>query len=101
MGGDVTDLSSTMSSQSTRYFAKSMPGFVMALNSKLFPLGSLKNIVHCSPGAPLKRIWGSMTNCRKSTFPQQLRRRFFCRFCPNVHIVPRTEYQHVPRRLPL
>ena len=34
----------------TKYFAKRLSGFVIALNSSAFPLGSLKNIVHCSPG---------------------------------------------------
>ena len=32
--------------------AKRYEGFVIALNSKLFPVGSLKNIVHCSPTRP-------------------------------------------------
>lgn len=33
-------------------------GFVIALNSSAFPLGSLKNIVHCSPGCPSNRSRG-------------------------------------------
>lgn len=39
-----------------------LPGFVMALNSRLLPLGSLKNMVHCSPGWPSKRRCGFMMN---------------------------------------
>jgi hypothetical protein len=34
----------------------------MALNSRLFPEGSLKNMVHCSPGMPLNRRVGGMMN---------------------------------------
>ena len=37
-------------SYDTKYLAKRFSGLVMALNSSAFPLGSLKNIVHCSPG---------------------------------------------------
>jgi len=36
----------------TMYFANKFSGFVIALNYKLFPDGSLKNIVHCYPGCP-------------------------------------------------
>lgn len=36
----------------TKYFANRLLGVVMALNSRLLPLGSLKNMVHCSPGLP-------------------------------------------------
>ena len=35
---------------STWYFANRFSGLVIALNSKELPLGSWKNIVHCSPG---------------------------------------------------
>ena len=41
-----------------------------ALNSRAFPDGSRKNIVHCSPGSPSKRTYGSITKsvptCRES-----------------------------------
>src|SRR6476620_11391695 len=33
-----------------------------ALNSIAFPAGSRKNIVHCSPGSPSNRTYGSITN---------------------------------------
>src|SRR4029453_9106353 len=32
------------------------------LNSKAFPAGRSRNIVHCSPISPSKRTYGSMTN---------------------------------------
>ena len=42
------------------YLANKFSGFVILLNSKLFPDGSFKNIVFCSPGSPAKRVCGSM-----------------------------------------
>ena len=38
------------------YFAKSEPRSANDLNSRALPDGSMKNIVACSPGSPLKRI---------------------------------------------
>ena len=46
------DLQQAEAFYSTVYLANKFPGVVIALNSKEFPLGSLKNIVHCSPGCP-------------------------------------------------
>ena len=46
----------------TLYFANRLSIVVIDLNSRLFPDGSLKNIVHCSPGCPLKRKCGGMIN---------------------------------------
>ena len=44
----------------TEYLANRLSGFFIALNSKLFPNGSIKNIVICSPGSPTNRAWGSI-----------------------------------------
>ena len=41
------------------YFSKIELKFLKLLNSKIFSLGSLMNIVACSPDFPLNRIWGS------------------------------------------
>lgn len=46
----------------TLYFANKFSGLLIALNSKLFPDGSLKNIVHCSPGWPMNLKCGSTIN---------------------------------------
>ena len=50
------------SHSTTLYLANKLSNVVMDLNSRLFPLGSLKNMVHCSPGWPSKRRCGSMMN---------------------------------------
>ena len=51
---------------STWYFANRFSGLVIALNSKELPLGSWKNIVHCSPGWPAlphQQLKTSSTEC--------------------------------------
>jgi len=45
---------------STTYLANKLAGSVMALNSRELPEGSLKNMVHCSPGFPSNLRWGSI-----------------------------------------
>ena len=58
---------------SINYLAKIDSKFLKLLNSKTFSLGSLINIVACSPFLPLNRIYGSTI---KSKF-------LFINFCDN------------------
>src|SRR5262249_33237900 len=44
------------------HVANTSSGFLKLLNSSALPLGSRKNIVACSPGWPVNRVRGSMTN---------------------------------------
>jgi hypothetical protein len=43
------------------YLVNNLPISAKAFISTALPLGSLKNIVACSPGSPWKRIQGAMT----------------------------------------
>ena len=49
-------------------FVNKLFGLVMALNSKLLFDGSLRNIVHCSPGLPSNRMCGSTINLTLCSF---------------------------------
>eukprot|EP00878_Enallax_costatus_P007617 GHUV01007976.1.p1 GENE.GHUV01007976.1~~GHUV01007976.1.p1 ORF type:complete len:126 (+),score=12.82 GHUV01007976.1:1231-1608(+) len=51
----------------TTYLANRLPGFVIALNSKLLPLGSLKNIVHCKAQQQRHRGIGATASLRLSS----------------------------------
>lgn len=42
--------------------AKTCASSANALNSRAFPAGSSRNMVHCSPACPSNRTYGSMTN---------------------------------------
>jgi CBS domain containing-hemolysin-like protein len=44
------------------FFANSLAGSAMALNSSALPAGSSRNMVACSPGCPAKRTVGGITN---------------------------------------